>query len=69
MTKKDYERIALAFQDSMPDFATEPEKTRQWQDCISEVAKQLHYDNSAFVEGRFRAACISGANVKARHGY
>ncbi len=64
MTKKDYERLAEAFQEAKPqgDDAV-------WSACVNTVAKQLRADNFRFVPGRFLAACQPGANVRARHGY
>ena len=67
MTKKDYERIALAFQDCYPTGTDE--KLAQWKACRTAVARQLKADNYRFVQGRFEEACNPGANVKARHGY
>jgi hypothetical protein len=67
MTKKDYERIATAFQDCYP--GGNVELLAQWIACRDAVARAFKADNYRFVEGRFFAACEPGANVRARHGY
>jgi len=68
MTKKDYERIAEAFQDCYPSL-TNMEALAQWAACRAAVARAFKADNYRFVQGRFEAACLPGANVRARHGY
>ena len=62
MTKKDYERAALIAQ-------------RRWRAefdvyvrsaIIESFVELFAGDNPRFDEARFRAACVPGANVKAR---
>ena len=57
MSKKDYERAAEIVQDycSMNESAV-----------INAFVRLFRDDNPRFDEARFRAACVPGANVKAR---
>lgn len=58
MTKKDYERAALIVQ-RRPAYLG--------PDALADAFVELFTgDNPHFDEARFRAACVPGANVKAR---
>lgn len=58
MTKKDYERAATIAQEHRPETG--------WPQIINAFVELFAGDNPRFDEARFRAACIPGANVKAR---
>ena len=60
MTKKDYERAATLIQSDRWVQA----KVRVF--LIDAFATFFTHDNPRFDEDRFRAACVPGANVRAR---
>ena len=65
MTKKDYERAATIVQDFAKGFAEGSNDSRVL--CARHILSAFFSDdNPRFDESRFRAACIPGANVKAR---
>jgi len=72
MTKKDYERLALAFQAAVDaSFTVENVSTGGWARyginiAIRHVADALASDNPRFDRDRFVLACQSGANVRAK---
>lgn len=59
MSKKDYQRAAEIAQDFSPD-------GRGHEDVTEAFIELFRNDNERFDEARFRAACIPGANIKAR---
>jgi len=60
MTKKDYERAAMVVQ-------TRTDHLGIWRDdAVDLFAAFFRDDNPRFDEARFRAACVPGANVRAR---
>ena len=61
MTKKDYERAATIVQ-ACANFGTIEETAA----VTAAFTRLFESDNPRFDEARFRAACIPGANVKAR---
>ena len=63
MTKKDYERTALIVQGIR---ATNDRDEAEADGAESAFAELFAGDNPRFDETRFRAACVPGANVKAR---
>ncbi len=66
MTKKDYERAARIIQERF-EYATVVELSVHLREKAIEVLVELFSgDNPRFDEARFRAACVPGANVKAR---
>jgi hypothetical protein len=71
MTKKDYEKIALAFQKECPpkmEDCTSGYTTEYltWLSCIGGLSKVFADDNPRFDQERFLRACVPGANVRAR---
>jgi hypothetical protein len=67
MTKKDYERAAGIVQDvSRYDDAGEPDGALAYEVIEAFVTFFRDDGNPRFDEARFRAACVPGANVKAR---
>lgn len=54
MTRKDYEKAAIIAQ------------RYPYTDVVEAFADFFRDDNDRFDEARFRAACVPGANVKAR---
>ena len=63
MTKRDYERAALIVQ-------SVAQRKVAWRRCVEGITASFVElfagDNHRFDEARFRAACVPGANVKAR---
>lgn len=62
--KRHYEAIANALQRARP--VSPPEAVEQWDCCVSELADTFAQDNPKFQRGRFVAACVPGADVRAR---
>ena len=59
MTKRDYERAATITQNTPSEHAR--------RGCVENAFVEFFEgDNPRFDETRFRAACVPGANVKAR---
>ena len=64
MTKRDYERAATITQEwALSAGEDSPDYCRAVEEAFVELFAD---DNPRFDEARFRAACIPGANVKAR---
>lgn len=63
MSKKDYERAASILQGY--NIEKYPEECC-WENAVDAFVKFFRGDNRLFDEERFRAACVPGANVKAR---
>lgn len=61
MSKKDYERAASILR----TFSIGPEDCC-WENAVGAFTEFFRGDNRLFDEERFRAACVPGANVKAR---
>lgn len=57
--KRHYEAIAQSLQDAC-------DGSKEWGEIVSHLATMFRVDNGQFDRGRFAAACIPGANVKAR---
>ena len=70
MTKKDYERLATAFQEAYRDASLvgnySGEATHGVDFARDSVASALQQDNIRFDRDRFILACQPGANVRAR---
>jgi hypothetical protein len=72
MTKKDYELLATAMQDTYPPegpWAMQSERgyaIQQWSITCEGIADHLARDNGRFDRKRFLRACIPGNNVRAR---
>ena len=67
MTKKDYEKIALVFQETCPlPVADTLEHKAQWDFDRNQMADMLARDSGRFDRARFIRACEPGANVRAR---
>ena len=70
MTKKDYERLATAFQEAYRDALLlgnySGEATHGVDFARDSVASALQQDNIRFDRDRFILACQPGANVRAR---
>lgn len=71
MTKKDYQKIAMVFQDTKPiEHPKYPEYERgareQWEWFRDKMAGLLRADNPRFDRDRFLRACEPGANVRAK---
>ena len=62
MTKKDYERAALIVQRVTADYTG----TMHRESLIEVLIELFAGNNCRFDDERFRAACVPGANVKAR---
>jgi hypothetical protein len=60
MTKKDFEAAARIAQTCHEEVA------ESWADIVDAFVDLFRDDNPRFDEARFRAACVPGANVKAR---
>lgn len=66
MSKKDYERLAYALQYAYLRAEGDPGRTDGVTMARDALANALSGDNGAFNAGRFRRACVPGANVRAR---
>jgi hypothetical protein len=71
-SKRHYEAIALAMQSARPkrsDYFTNVAYVNacaQWTTTRAALSHTLAADNHLFQRGRFEAACLPGANVRAR---
>lgn len=63
MTKKDYERAATLIQECGDGPGSDG-----FEDTLETFVQFFASDNPRFDEARFRAACVPGANVRARKG-
>ena len=60
MTRRDYIKIAKAFNMTKPDILEDEDAFNVWADVIATLCGELQSDNPLFDKNRFMNACLKG---------